>query len=74
MIEGARRGFRAHGIELNYWLVLYSRLAAARTKMGAAGGQATFSRQDLWKADLSGYDDIVIFGGGDLVRLQFLLL
>merc|ERR1712192_227162 len=26
------------------------------------GGQATFARQDLWKSDMSKYDNVVIFG------------
>ena len=25
-------------------------------------GQATFARQDLWKSDMSKYDNVVIFG------------
>jgi len=29
---------------------------------------ATFSREDLWKTNLAKYDNVVVFGGGDLVR------
>lgn len=49
----------AHGVELNPWLVHYSRLAALR---GGVFGRTKFFRKDLWKYDISGYDNIVIFG------------
>jgi hypothetical protein len=57
--EAARLGFRAHGVELNRVLVWYSRLAAVRAGLR---GQATFARQDLWRADMARYDNVVIFG------------
>merc|ERR1711994_408219 len=59
VLEAARRGFKSHGVELNRVLVLYSRYAAVRAGLR---GQATFSRQDLWKSDLSKYNNVVIFG------------
>jgi len=59
VIEAARRGFQAHGVELNRVLVYYSRWAAYR---GGVRGQATFAREDLWRADMSRYDNVVIFG------------
>ncbi len=64
VLQAARLGFQAHGIELNLWLVLFSR---ARSLLGGLSDTATFSRQDLWKADLSRFDDVVIFGGEDMV-------
>ncbi|XP_033733161.1 LOW QUALITY PROTEIN: ATP synthase subunit C lysine N-methyltransferase-like [Pecten maximus] len=59
VIEAARHGYKAQGIELNMWLVLYSRLAARRAGMNKT---ATFKRQDLWKSDISPYNNVVIFG------------
>ena len=35
------------------------RFAAVRAGLR---GQATFARQDLWKSDMSKYDNVVIFG------------
>ena len=66
VLEAARRGYSAHGIELNLWLVLYSRM---RARSLGLSGAATFARQDLWKSDLSKYDDVVIFGVEQMVRL-----
>eukprot|EP00092_Neocalanus_flemingeri_P023475 GFUD01025455.1.p1 GENE.GFUD01025455.1~~GFUD01025455.1.p1 ORF type:complete len:242 (+),score=87.36 GFUD01025455.1:59-784(+) len=59
VIQAARSGFVAHGVELNRWLVYYSRWSAWRE---GVRGQATFARQDLWKSDMSKYDNVVIFG------------
>ena len=47
------------GIELNPWLVLYSKYKSLRLGLRAT---ATFSRQDLWKSHLGEYDNVVIFG------------
>lgn len=59
VIETAKHGFKATGVELNIWLVLYSRLNARRHKVHST---TNFVRKDLWKTDLSGYNNIVIFG------------
>ncbi|KAJ3650933.1 hypothetical protein Zmor_017008 [Zophobas morio] len=59
VLEAARRDFVAHGVELNLWLVLYSKLDALRKGLG---NKVDFYRRDLWKFNLSGYDNIVIFG------------
>ncbi|ELT89205.1 hypothetical protein CAPTEDRAFT_107213, partial [Capitella teleta] len=59
VIEAAKRGFHAEGIELNPWLVAFSRFNALRSGVASKTG---FYRRDLWKADLSTYDYIVIFG------------
>ena len=71
VLEAARRGYRAHGIELNLWLVLYSRVKA-RT-LGLSGA-ASFARQDLWKSDLSKYDNVVIFGVEQMVIKTILVV
>ncbi|XP_055525030.1 ATP synthase subunit C lysine N-methyltransferase isoform X2 [Wyeomyia smithii] len=49
----------AHGVELNPWLVYYSRFSAMRTGVYA---NTKFFRKDLWKFDISNYNNIVIFG------------
>ncbi|EAT34528.1 AAEL013243-PA [Aedes aegypti] len=60
VIAAAKRlQLEAHGVELNPWLVYYSRLAALK---GGVFGQTKFYRKDLWKYDISGYNNIVIFG------------
>ena len=60
VLATAKEGYRAHGIELNIWLVLYSRWRALLNR--SACGTATFSKQDLWKSNLSEYHKVVIFG------------
>ncbi|XP_035781035.1 ATP synthase subunit C lysine N-methyltransferase-like [Anopheles albimanus] len=55
----AQPSIRADGVELNPWLVYYSRLAALRN---GVLGRTRFFRYDLWKFSLAPYDHIVIFG------------
>ena len=65
VIAAAKRlHLEAHGVELNPWLVYYSRLAALK---GGVFGQTKFYRKDLWKFDISGYNNIVIFGVEQMV-------
>eukprot|EP01137_Pigoraptor_chileana_P034479 Opistho-2@27091 len=52
-------GIPSVGIELNYWLVLYSRM---RARLQGVGRLATFYRKDLFTANIKDYDTIVIFG------------
>ncbi|XP_044763129.1 ATP synthase subunit C lysine N-methyltransferase [Coccinella septempunctata] len=59
VIETAKIGFTSHGVELNPWLVLYSKYDAWRKGLGKNTG---FYRRDLWKYDVSKYNNIVIFG------------
>ena len=59
VLEAAKAGYAAHGVELNPWLVLYSKYRARRLGLSAT---ATFSRADLWKSDMGNYDNVVIFG------------
>ncbi|CRK92512.1 CLUMA_CG006083, isoform A, partial [Clunio marinus] len=65
VIEAAKRGFEAHGVELNYWLGLYSRIAALR---GGVSKTAKFYRKDLWKFPLSSYNYCVIFGVEEMME------
>lgn len=68
VIAAARRGYQAHGYELNHWLVWYSRLQA---RLQGLHHKATFSRADLWKVNLSTPDTIIIFGVSEMMpKLQ----
>jgi len=59
-ISAAQHSFQAEGVELNRWLVWYSRWAA--WKKGIHSSKAHFFRADLWKTDLSVYKNVIIFG------------
>eukprot|EP00099_Drosophila_melanogaster_P013441 NP_001303427.1 uncharacterized protein Dmel_CG3337, isoform B [Drosophila melanogaster] len=50
---------KADGVELNPWLVYYSRLAALRHSVSK---RTRFFRRDLWKFDIKDYNFVVIFG------------
>ena len=62
----ARQGIRAEGIELNAWLVLFSKLRSYTTGLHRL---ASFSRRNLWKADLSKYDAISVFGVKEMMPM-----
>ncbi|XP_071527368.1 ATP synthase subunit C lysine N-methyltransferase isoform X2 [Panulirus ornatus] len=47
------------GVELNPWLVWYSRWAAWKTGVYSS---TSFIKHDLWKVDLQKYHNVVIFG------------
>ena len=64
VIAAAKNGFACTGVELNIWLVLYSKIAAGFLGLRQ---NATFQRLDLWKTDLSEYDKIVIFGVAEMM-------
>lgn len=57
--------FQSEGVELNYWLVLYSRLAALRA---GVSDHTKFYRKDLWKFPLSSYNYCVIFGVEEMME------
>ncbi|KAJ8981872.1 hypothetical protein NQ317_008219 [Molorchus minor] len=59
VLEAAKEKFVSHGVELNPWLVFYSKFDAFRRGLS---GNTKFYRKDLWKCDISKYDNIVIFG------------
>lgn len=63
-LETAKHDFIAHGVELNPWLVLYSRINAFRKGLGS---KTKFLKRDLWKYNISKYDNIVIFGVDQMV-------
>lgn len=62
----AKNGFKSDGVELNPWLVQYSRVAALTNGVSKA---TSFYRKDLWKFDVSAYKHIVIFGVEQMVIL-----
>lgn len=53
------------GVELNYWLVLYSRFSALRSGVSK---NTKFFRKDLWKFPLSSYNYCVIFGVEEMMK------
>ncbi|KAL7647389.1 UNVERIFIED_CONTAM: hypothetical protein RMT77_000985 [Armadillidium vulgare] len=56
--------FHATGVELNPWLVWYSRYYS--WKKGITSTR--FIRKDLWKVDLSNYENIIIFGVDEMME------
>lgn len=59
VIAAAKRGFQASGMELNPWLVWYSRYKAWREGVHHS---TSFHISDLWKASFAQYSNVVIFG------------
>ncbi|KAH8346114.1 hypothetical protein KR067_005595 [Drosophila pandora] len=53
------KALKTDGVELNPWLVYYSRLAALRNGVSK---QTSFFKRDLWKFNIKDYNYIVIFG------------
>ncbi|XP_050423173.1 ATP synthase subunit C lysine N-methyltransferase [Adelges cooleyi] len=64
VIESAKVGFESVGVELNYWLVLYSRLTALLSNIRP---RPKFVRSDLWKFDLRPFSNVVIFGVDEMM-------
>ncbi|KAL3836547.1 hypothetical protein ACJMK2_021971 [Sinanodonta woodiana] len=59
VLEAAKQGFQANGVELNLWLVLFSRFKAKRLGLSS---NAKFFRKNLWKTDMSPYANVIVFG------------
>nr|XP_046264357.1 ATP synthase subunit C lysine N-methyltransferase [Scatophagus argus] len=59
VIAAAKHGFQASGIELNPWLVWYSRYKAWREGVHSS---TSFHISDLWKVSFAQYSNVVIFG------------
>lgn len=68
-MAAARAGFTADGVELNPWLVLYSRIAAYKAGVSNA---TSFYRKNLFKYSLKPYNNIVIFGVKEMVSYNCL--
>lgn len=59
VFTASKLGFKADGVELNPWLVYYSRFAAL---LSSQSKNTTFYRRNLWTFSLKPYNNIVIFG------------
>ncbi|XP_046399774.1 ATP synthase subunit C lysine N-methyltransferase isoform X2 [Ischnura elegans] len=65
VLVAAKHGFIAKGVELNPWLILYSRFHAFREyRRGTISTHCypKYHRTDLWKFQLHPFSNIVIFG------------
>ncbi|XP_047999221.1 ATP synthase subunit C lysine N-methyltransferase [Leguminivora glycinivorella] len=59
VFTAAKLGFKSDGVELNPWLVYYSRIAAL---LSSQSQNTKFYRRNLWTFSLKPYNNIVIFG------------
>jgi cyclopropane fatty-acyl-phospholipid synthase-like methyltransferase len=64
VIAAAQRGYKAHGIELNPALLLWSKLQARRAGVHAT---ATFEGGNMFEHNLSRYDSVMCFGVAPLM-------
>ena len=68
MIECAKAGFKqCVGVELNYPLVLYSRVASIRQGVHR---EARFLHANMFKLDMRDYDVTILFGTESMVLIQ----
>jgi len=59
VIALAKNNLIAHGIEINPFLAMFSRL---KIKAAGLSGKAFIHRESFWRTDFSQYDIIVLFG------------
>ncbi|OQV11399.1 putative Protein FAM173B [Hypsibius exemplaris] len=59
VMAAAQKGFNSTGVEMNWWLVLWSRWRSYSLGLSKL---TQFIRQDLYKCDLKSYDVIILFG------------
>ncbi|CAG2107331.1 unnamed protein product [Medioppia subpectinata] len=64
VIECAKIGVQSYGVELNPWLVLYSRI---RSRLLGTNRLTRFDCKNLWKINASNYENIIIFGVEDMM-------
>ncbi|KAK6617453.1 hypothetical protein RUM43_014462 [Polyplax serrata] len=72
VLATAQNGFQSTGVELNPWLVAYSKLAAFKSGFHK---NTRFLKTDLWKFNLEPYNNVVIFGVDSMMtelELKFL--
>lgn len=62
VFAAAKLGYRATGVELNPWLVYWSRFKARTQRL-----PATFIKGDLFKVPLSKYNVVIVFGVDSLM-------
>lgn len=65
VIAAATKEFKSIGVELNPWLVLYSRIKSFHSGMSK---MTKFKRENIFKHDLSKYDNVVVFGVDSLME------
>jgi hypothetical protein len=74
VMEAAKRGFQATGVELNAVLVLYSKFATLKNwKNKSIKDDLTllkpkFKRADFWSLNMNEYDIIVVFGVQEMMK------
>lgn len=59
VLDAARAGYVARGVDLNPWLVLASRARARRARVAH---RASFAWEDMWRADVRDADAVTVFG------------
>ncbi|XP_061723051.1 ATP synthase subunit C lysine N-methyltransferase [Cydia pomonella] len=59
VFTAAKLGFKSDGVELNPWLVYYSKIVAL---LSSQSQNTKFYRRNLWTFSLKPYNNIVIFG------------
>ncbi|XP_034947107.1 ATP synthase subunit C lysine N-methyltransferase [Chelonus insularis] len=65
VLAAAKKNFMAYGVELNLWLLTYSRIVAFAQRLSS---NAVFYREDLWKHNLSRYDNVILFGVQEMME------
>lgn len=65
VIESAKLGLKSDGVELNPWLVLYSKISSYRSGVSTL---TKFHHSDLWKTNLQTYNNIIIFGVEEMMQ------
>lgn len=65
VFAAVKAGFKADGVELNAWLVYYSRILAL---LNPQCHGTKFHRKDLWAFNLQPYNNIVIFGVEQMMK------
>ena len=58
---------KADGVELNSWLVLYSKFSTWRHRNVIAKDSVSFYKRDIFKTNMNLYDNIVVFGVDSLM-------
>lgn len=72
VIAAARRGMFARGVELNPWLVWWSRW---RARLAGVQDRAAFSCGNLWSFNCQPFDAVTVYGLGPIMlRLERKLL
>ncbi|MDD5110126.1 MAG: hypothetical protein PHI63_02835 [Patescibacteria group bacterium] len=64
VIAAAQRGAQAHGVEINPWLICFSRMRARWTGVGT---RASFRCGSLWAEPLGAYDVVTVYGLGPIM-------